>query len=83
MQARPDGSSCLLFALAFAFVLVEKTRLHAHDDLAQRMLAGGDASRAEWFEMLRTPSGGSCCSLSDCRDHEPSGAATRGVGGPS
>ena len=56
-----------LLALTLPFVLVGGPPLHAHDDLALRMLAHGDASRAEWFETLRTPSGASCCSLSDCR----------------
>jgi hypothetical protein len=31
--------------------------LNAHDDLTWQMLAGGDASRAEWFEKLKTLSG--------------------------
>ena len=31
------------------------------------MRADGDASRGEWFEKLKTPSGESCCNLSDCR----------------
>jgi hypothetical protein len=39
----------------------------AHDDLARRMLAAGDPARAQWFASLRTPSGESCCDLSDCR----------------
>ena len=67
MQTCRDGSFSLVLVLAFAFLLAEVGRLHAHDDLARRMRAAGEASRAEWFEKLKTPSGESCCNLSDCR----------------
>jgi hypothetical protein len=67
MQACRDGSFRFVLVLACAFLLVETRHLKAHDDLTWQMLAGGDASRAEWFEKLKTPSGESCCNLSDCR----------------
>jgi hypothetical protein len=61
----------LIRFLAFlSFPVVDVQQLRAHDDLAWRMLAAGDASRAEWFEKLRTPSGESCCKASDCRRTE-------------
>jgi len=39
----------------------------AHDDLARKMQAGGDPTRADWFESLKTPTGASCCDDRDCR----------------
>jgi hypothetical protein len=67
MQACWNGPRRLVPVLTLAFLLVAVRHLHAHDDLAWRMLADGDVSRAEWFETLKTPSGESCCSVSDCR----------------
>jgi hypothetical protein len=67
MQTCQNGRFRLVLVLSVATLLIETGYLHAHDDLAWQMLAGGDASRAEWFETLRTPSGEPCCSLSDCR----------------
>jgi hypothetical protein len=66
MQPYRGRSSLLILRLTVVFLLAEATRLQAHDDLARRRLADGDASRAEWFETLKTPSGESCCNLSDC-----------------
>jgi hypothetical protein len=67
MEARRDRSFRLGLVLTFAFLLMEASSPRAHDDLAWRMLAGGDTSRTEWFEKLKTPSGESCCNFSDCR----------------
>jgi hypothetical protein len=67
MQAGRVYSFRLLLVFTFASLLVEVKRVDAHDDLARRMLVDGDASRAGWFETLKTPSGESCCNMSDCR----------------
>lgn len=32
--------------------------------------AGADPRMAPWFELLKTPSGMSCCGISDCREVE-------------
>jgi hypothetical protein len=65
MQVRRKHS--FLLTLALALLPIEASQLHAHDDLAWRLLADGDESRAEWFERLKTPAGESCCTLRDCR----------------
>ena len=67
MQTCRDSSFRLVLVLTFTSLLVDVRYLNAHDDLAWQMLADNDASRAEWFEKLKTPSGGSCCNLSNCR----------------
>jgi hypothetical protein len=66
MQPYRGRSSPLILSLTVVFLLGEVTSLQAHDDLARRLLADGDGSRAEWFETLKTSSGESCCNLSDC-----------------
>jgi hypothetical protein len=66
MQPHRTRSSLLILGLTTVSLLGEITHLKAHDDLALRLLADGDPSRAEWFETLKTPSGESCCNLSDC-----------------
>ena len=67
MQAFGDRSLRLALGLTFAFLLIEARHLNADDDPSRQMLADSNSSRAEWFERLKTPSGESCCSLSDCR----------------
>jgi hypothetical protein len=67
MQIWPDRSLLPLRVVAFLHLLVTANAGVAHDDLAMRMLAEGETVRAEWFESLKTRSGESCCSQSDCR----------------
>ena len=67
MQIRRNSSLLVLGFVAFLSVFLRASDGDAHDDLAMRMLAEGDTVRAEWFESLKTPSGQSCCSQSDCR----------------
>jgi hypothetical protein len=67
MQTCCESSFRFFLLLTFAFLVVDVGHSNAHDDLAWQMLADNDASRAEWFEKLKTSSGESCCNLSDCR----------------